>query len=64
MCMISRARRWADLRVDICIYSFTKNIDNATSEIINECEYKIDEVIDCLKDKTWHGLFERLERHF
>lgn len=44
--------------------SITKSIDEASLEIINEDEYKINEVIDCLKDKTWHGLFTRLERFF
>lgn len=39
-------------------------IDELSSEILNGCEYKIDEVIKLLEDKTWDGLFSRLEKFF
>ncbi len=39
-------------------------IDEVSYEIINNKEYKIDEVIENLKDKTWTGLFNRLEKMF
>ena len=44
--------------------NITKNIDIVSDEIIEENEYKIDEVIKTLKDKTWHGLFDRLAKYF
>jgi len=42
----------------------TKNIDFVCNEILNDCDYKIDEVIKTLEDKTWHGLFNRLKKYF
>ena len=33
-------------------------------EIIDNKKYKIDEVIKLLEDKTWTGLFNRLEKRF
>lgn len=41
-----------------------KNIDEVTNEFINDKEYKIDEVLKQLEDKSWHGLFNRLQRYF
>ena len=41
-----------------------KNIDAVCEEIVNNQEYKIDEVIKTLEDKTWHGLFNRLAKYF
>jgi len=42
----------------------TKNIDIVSDEIFYDNEYKIDEVIKTLEDKTWQGLFDRLQRYF
>ena len=39
-------------------------IDEVSDEIINDKEYKIEEVTKLLEDKTWVGLFERLEKMF
>lgn len=39
-------------------------LDEVSSEIINDKEYKINEVIKLLEDKTWVGLFNRLEKRF
>ena len=41
-----------------------KNIDAVCQEIVDNQEYKIDEVIKTLEDKTWHGLFNRLAKYF
>lgn len=41
-----------------------KNIDIVCKEIQENDEYKIDEVIKTLEDKTWHGLFNRLKNYF
>ncbi|WP_122893937.1 glycosyltransferase family 4 protein [Arcobacter peruensis] len=41
-----------------------KNIDGVCQEIVDNQEYKIDEVIKTLEDKTWHGLFYRLAKYF
>lgn len=50
------------------VEEFEKNLANAIDEvsfeIINDKEYKIDEVISLLEDKTWTGLFNRLEKMF
>ena len=42
----------------------TQTIDQVSSEILNNKEYKIDKVLELLEDKTWMGLFNRLEKHF
>ena len=42
----------------------TSKIDETSDEIINDKEYKIDEVMKLLEDKTWAGLFNRLEKKF
>ena len=39
-------------------------LDEVSNEILNDKEYKIDEVIKLLEDKTWVGLFNRLEKRF
>lgn len=39
-------------------------IDQVCDEIINDKEYNIEEVTQLLKDKTWDGLFNRLEKMF
>lgn len=44
--------------------NLTLAIDEVSSEIIDDKEYKIDEVIKLLEDKTWTGLFNRLEKMF
>ena len=50
------------------IENFEKEIasklDIVSNEILNDKEYKIDEVIKLLEDKTWSGLFDRLEKCF
>ncbi len=57
-----------DTPFDEDIEEFENNIRNSidlvSSEILNSEEYKIDEVIKTLEDKTWHGLFDRLKKHF
>lgn len=42
----------------------TQNIDTVVEEIATDKEYKIDEVMKLLEDKTWMGLFNRLEKLF
>ncbi|UTJ05864.1 glycosyltransferase family 4 protein [Arcobacter roscoffensis] len=42
----------------------TSKLDEVSNEILNDKEYKIDEVIKLLEDKTWLGLFNRLEKRF
>lgn len=39
-------------------------IDEVSQEILSNEEYKIDEVMALLEDKTWNGLFNRLEKYF
>lgn len=57
-----------DEPLDEDIQSFEEEIitliDEVSSEIINDKEYKIDEVMKLLEDKTWKGLFNRLEKSF
>lgn len=42
----------------------TQKIDEVSEELLSDMEYKIDEVIKLLEDKTWDGLFNRLEKYF
>ena len=42
----------------------TQNIDEVSNEILNDKEYKMDKVTKILEDKTWMGLFNRLEKYF
>jgi glycosyltransferase involved in cell wall biosynthesis len=42
----------------------SKNIDEVSQEFLSNTEYKIDEVMKLLEDKTWGGLFNRLEKYF
>jgi glycosyltransferase involved in cell wall biosynthesis len=42
----------------------SQKIDEVSSEIINDKVYNIDEVLKKLEDKTWNGLFNRLEKYF
>ena len=41
-----------------------KSIDEVSSEVLENKKYDIDEVIKLLEDKTWTGLFNRLEKMF
>lgn len=42
----------------------TSKIDEISEEFLSNREYKIDEVMKLLEDKTWDGLFNRLEKYF
>ncbi len=42
----------------------TKKIDEVSLEVLSNNEYKIDEVMKLLEDKSWNGLFNRLEKYF
>jgi len=42
----------------------TEKIDEVSSEVLTEASYEIDEVIKLLEDKSWNGLFNRLEKYF
>ena len=42
----------------------SEKIDEVSSEYLANMDYKIDEVIKLLEDKTWDGLFNRLQRYF
>lgn len=44
--------------------NLAKTIDKVSLEIINNEQYNIDEVIKELEDKTWFGLFNKLEERF
>ncbi|PLY06517.1 MAG: glycoside hydrolase [Arcobacter sp.] len=41
-----------------------KNIEELGNEIINDSKYDMDAVLKCLENKTWNGLFNRLEKYF
>ncbi len=51
---------------DICEFedSLTDTINEVSCEILDNKKYNIDEVIKLLEDKTWTGLFNRLEKMF
>jgi len=51
---------------DICEFEdrLTACIDEVSCEIIEGKKYDIDEVIKLLEDKTWFGLFNKLEKMF
>ena len=42
----------------------TEKIDEVSSEVLSNKEYEINKVIKLLEDKTWDGLFSRLEKYF
>ena len=42
----------------------SEKIDEVSSEFLSNMDYQIDEVIKLLEDKTWDGLFNRLEKYF
>lgn len=42
----------------------TLKIDELSVEFLEKSDYKIDEVIKILEDKSWDGLFSRLEKYF
>jgi hypothetical protein len=42
----------------------SQKIDEVSVAFLNDNEYKIDEVLSHLEDKTWKGLFHRLEKYF
>ena len=42
----------------------SQKIDEVSVEFLNDNEYNIDEVLSHLEDKTWKGLFHRLEKYF
>lgn len=42
----------------------TQSINEVSNEILNDKEYKMNEITKLLEDKTWMGLFNRLEKHF
>lgn len=44
--------------------AIASKIDEVSDEIINDKEYKINEVTQLLQDKTWTGLLNRLEKLF
>ena len=44
--------------------TIASKIDEVSDEIINDKEYKINEVTKLLQDKTWSGLLDRLEKLF
>ena len=44
--------------------AISSKIDEVSDEIINDKEYKINEVTQLLQDKTWTGLLNRLEKLF
>ena len=41
-----------------------ENIDKVSDEFLSNKDYEIDKVIKLLEDKTWTGLFNRLEKYF
>jgi glycosyltransferase involved in cell wall biosynthesis len=51
---------------DVCEFEdrLSQTIDEASCEILEGKKYDIDEVIKLLEDKTWSGLFNRLEKMF
>ncbi|XPV68770.1 MAG: glycosyltransferase family 4 protein [Halarcobacter sp.] len=50
--------------IDAFEKELTLKIDEVSFEILDDKKYDINEVLNHLEDKTWKGLFHRLEKYF